>query len=619
MVAVSSQGYYREAGLEAAPSGAVRLGVREARRLVDLAVRSSVDGVVITDATHPELPIVYVNPAFERMTGFSAEEAVGRNCRFLQGEDRHQPALDELRAALRDERECRVVLYNYRKDGTPFWNELHVSPVYDEEGRLANFVGVQSDVTGRKKDEEERDLLLLREQVAREEAEAARRRLGLLAGAGEVLSASLQYEATIQRVARLTIPEFADWCLVDILEEDGSLKQLAGAHADPEKEGLLQELARFRELDAAALRDAHRLSSGVLRTGESVLLPEVTEDHLFQGSTCEEHLELLRRLQPRSYICVPLRARGRTLGTVVLVSSKKNLRYGPDDLSLAESLAHRCALALDNARFYNAQSETARTLQESLLPSRVPDVPGVEVGLRYLPAGEMMEVGGDFYDLFDARIGDRDREPGSSDLPLSGSASSWGVVLGDVCGKGAEAAAVLALARYTIRAMAMREKRPCSILAGLNEAMLRQGRERDERTFCTVAYARLEKEEEDDGARITISRGGHPAPVLIEASGDVRRIGEAGRAIGVFEDPMLTEQETRLAPGDTLVFYTDGVIEARAPDGSFFGEERLLCLLRSCAGLDAQSVASRVECAVLDFQENGSRDDVAVLVLRVSY
>ena len=100
MVAVSSQGYYREAGLEAAPSGAVRLGVREARRLVDLAVRSSVDGVVITDATHPELPIVYVNPAFERMTGFSAEEAVGRNCRFLQGEDRHQPALDELRAAL---------------------------------------------------------------------------------------------------------------------------------------------------------------------------------------------------------------------------------------------------------------------------------------------------------------------------------------------------------------------------------------------------------------------------------------------------------------------------------------------------------------------------------------
>lgn len=595
--------------------------MQEAARLVDLAVRSSVNGVIITEATDPENPIVYVNPAFEQTTGFSAGEVLGNNCRFLQGEDRDQPALDELRAALREGRECRVILRNYRKDGTLFWNELSVSPVYDEEGRLANFVGVQNDVTGRKKDEEERDLLLLREQIAREEAEAAKKRLGLLARAGEMLSASLQYSATVARVARLTIPEFADWCLVDILEEDGSLKQLAAAHADPEKEGVLQELARHRELDARALREARRLSSGVLKTGESVLLPEVTEDHLVQGSTCEEHLELLRKLQPRSYICVPLRARGRTLGTVVFVSSRQNLRYGSEDLSLAESLAHRCALAMDNARLYHARSEIARTLQGSLLPARLPEVPGVEVGLRYLPAGEMVEVGGDFYDLFDARIGDRDCGSGSSDLPLSESSPSWGIVLGDVCGKGAEAAAILALARYTIRAMAMREERPCDILAGLNEAMLRQGREREDRTFCTVAYARLEEDDAKHGtprgARITVCRGGHPAPILLEAGGGIRFIGEPGRAIGVFEDPMLTEQETRLAPGDTLVLYTDGVIEARAPDGAFFGEERLLCLLRSCAGLDAPAIAGRIESAVLDFQENGSRDDVAVLVLRV--
>jgi PAS domain S-box-containing protein len=125
-------------------------------------VRSSVNGVVITDATLAENPIVYVNPAFERMTGFSAEEVLGKNCRFLQGEDREQSALDELRAALGEERECRVVLRNYRKDGALFYNELHISPVYDEEGRLTNFVGVQSDVTERKKEEDERDLLLLR-------------------------------------------------------------------------------------------------------------------------------------------------------------------------------------------------------------------------------------------------------------------------------------------------------------------------------------------------------------------------------------------------------------------------------------------------------------------------
>ena len=592
-------------------------------RLVDLAVRSSANGIVITDATAPGHPIVYVNPAFEHMTGYSAGEVLGENCRFLQGNDRDQPALDELRAALGEERECRAVLRNYRKDGTLFWNELHVSPVYDEEGRLVNFVGVQDDVTRRKQDEEERDLLLLREQAVKEEAEAARRRLGLLARTGEVLSASLEYSTTIARVARLTIPEFADWCLVDILEEDGSLRQLAAAHTDPEKEVLLQELARHRELDAGALREARRISSGVLRTGESALLPEVTADHLTQNSTCEEHLELLRKLEPRSYICVPLRAWRRTLGSIVLVSSRQNLRYGPEDLALAESLAHRCALAIENSRFYQARSQTARTLQESLLPSRLPDVPGVEVGLRYLPAGEMEEVGGDFYDLFEASTIDQTTASGFQELPSSRSSSSWGVVLGDVCGKGAQAAAVLALARYTIRAVAMCETCPSAILAGLNEAMLRQRRERDEHTFCTVAYARLEKEEDaersvaEGGIRVTICRGGHPAPVLLEAGGSVRRIGEPGRAIGLFEDPQLTTQETRLAPGDTLVFYTDGVIEARAPDGSFFGEDRLLCLLGSCSGLDASTIAGRIESAVLDFQENGSRDDVAILVLRV--
>ena len=195
-----------------------------------------------------------------------------------------------------------------------------------------------------------------------------------------------------------------------------------------------------------------------------------------------------------------------------------------------------------------------------------------------------------------------------------------GVVIGDVCGKGAEAAAMLALARHTIRAVAMRETRPSVILAALNEAMLRQRHERDDYKFCTVAYARLETGEEgaDHGARITVSCGGHSAPVLLKADGSIRKIRYSGRALGVFDDANLTEQETRLAPGDALVLYTDGVIEARASDGTFFGEERLASLLRSSVGLDASTLAGRIESAVLDFQDNDPRDDVAVLVLRVS-
>src|SRR3712207_5640217 len=147
MVEISSSRVYRGTPLE-------RQSSDELRRLLDRAVAASSNGIVITDPVLPDNPIVYVNPAFERTTGYSREEVVGRNCRFLQGEDSNQPALDEVRAAVREGRECRVVLRNYRKDGSLFWNELYISPVHDEEGRLTNFVGVQNDVTGRRRIEE---------------------------------------------------------------------------------------------------------------------------------------------------------------------------------------------------------------------------------------------------------------------------------------------------------------------------------------------------------------------------------------------------------------------------------------------------------------------------------
>ena len=142
-------------------------------------------------------------------------------------------------------------------------------------------------------------------------------------------------------------------------------------------------------------------------------------------------------------------------------------------------------------------------------------------------------------------------------------------------------------------------------------------RQRCDHKFCTVAYLRLETAVEGRGAEISVSRGGHSAPLVLKAGGSVSRIGRPGHAIGVFEAPNLTEQVTRLAPDDYLLLYTDGVVEARSPDGTFFGEERLSALLRSSIGLDAQALADRVESAVLEFQENGPRDDIAVLVLRV--
>src|SRR5215217_540068 len=198
--------------------------------------------------------------------------------------------------------------------------------------------------------------------------------------------------------------------------------------------------------------------------------------------------------------------------------------------------------------------------------------------------------------------------------------SSWGVVIGDVSGKGAEAAAVLALARYTIRTLATRESHPSAVLDGLNEAMLRQRREHDNYKLCTVAYASLETNEGDTEhkAKVTVCCGGHSPPFLLKADGSIYKIGQPGRVLGVFDDTNLTEQEAHLAPGDVLVLYTDGVVEARSPEGTFFGEERLMTILRSSVALDASTMAGRIEGAVLNFQEQNPRDDIAILVLRVS-
>ena len=565
------------------------------RRLLDRAVAASSNGIVITDPNVPDDPIVYVNPAFERISGYAVDEVLGHNCRFLQGEDRDQPALGELRVALREEREFRVVLKNYRKDGTPFWNELYVSPVHDEEGRLTNFVGVQNDITQRRRTEEERDLLLVKEQLARAEAVEARRRLALLAAAGPALSASLDYEDTLEGITRLLVPDLADWCLLDIVQDDGSVNQLAAAHSEGEKEDLLNRLREHRQFG----EEDPGSTAEVLRTGRSVLLPDLPDATFYERALGRgEYLDIVLRLEPRSLMCVPLSARGRTIGAVTLVSSKPDRRYDEEDLLLAEDLAYRCALAADNSRLYRDRSEIARVLQRSLLPPLLPEIPGVEVGAEYLSVGESSEVGGDFYDL------------------INTVEDGWICAIGDVRGKGVEAASVTALARYTIRAITMKDDRPSEVLAALNEAMLRQ---LPEDRFCTAACIRLEPEDGSPGVGLDVSRAGHPPPLLVSTDGTVEEVGCTGRVLGVFSDAELRNSSLRLMPGEALVLYTDGITEARSPDGSFFGEDRLRRLLGSCAGCDAATFAERIKDDVLDFQNGDLHDDLAVLVLRAGY
>jgi sigma-B regulation protein RsbU (phosphoserine phosphatase) len=235
----------------------------------------------------------------------------------------------------------------------------------------------------------------------------------------------------------------------------------------------------------------------------------------------------------------------------------------------------------------------AQTLQASLIPPAPPQVPGLDIAAVYRPAGNGDEVGGDFYDVFETARDD------------------WAVVIGDVCGKGAEAARVTALARYTIRATAMQARRPRLVLATLNQALLRQHPER----FCTVLYARV-RHTARGTVRLTISSGGHPLPLWITAHDAPRTLGRPGSLLGVVDAPMLYDTTMELRPADAVVFYTDGVTEGRRVR-DLFGDDRLSALLAAHRGQDAVRITERIVDEVVEFQAGLPRDDIAVVVLKV--
>ncbi|HUR18752.1 MAG TPA: SpoIIE family protein phosphatase [Acidimicrobiales bacterium] len=250
----------------------------------------------------------------------------------------------------------------------------------------------------------------------------------------------------------------------------------------------------------------------------------------------------------------------------------------------------------DQMRTQAELRELAVTLQASLLPPRPPEVPGMELATRYRPADRTnLAVGGDFFDVF--RLG----------------TNEWGVVIGDVCGKGAAAAALTALTRYTLRAAAVHHPEPSAVLRELNAALLAEP-EHDS-CFCSVIYGRLELDR--CGAWITLASGGHPRPLVVRRAGwlDVR--GHPGTLIGLFEDPELADDQVGLGPGDALVFCTDGIAESRSPTGGMFGEERLYTLLLDCAGEAADVIAGRLVEESLAFAGGAAHDDIAVLVVRV--
>jgi len=243
---------------------------------------------------------------------------------------------------------------------------------------------------------------------------------------------------------------------------------------------------------------------------------------------------------------------------------------------------------VDNAQLLADQIAIARTLQESLLPPHLPAIPGVELAGRYRPAMRGTEVGGDFYDVFPS--------PGR-----------WTLVIGDVCGKGPQAAALTSLARHTIRALDLDADSPSAILRGVNERLMREA---GDQLLLTAAIVRLEQTPQ--GVRTTVSCAGHPLPVLVRNDGTVASLGQPGTLLGPFSEARFADAEAILEPGDALVLYTDGVTEARA-EGRMFGEAGLHDALARSAGGDAHALADALESAVTRFGGEPT-DDIAIVV-----
>jgi PAS domain S-box-containing protein len=546
--------------------------IAEDERRFRLLVEANVVGVTISDAER----VLEANDAWLRMTGHTRAELEAGEIswramtppEWASGDDR---VLERLAG------EGWVEPYEkeyVRPDGTRV--PVLISGVRLDSDPL-RIVALIIDQSDRRAVERERELLLAREREARREAELAADRTARLQRATAALSSATSPAEVGDVAVCQAIEAFA--------AEAGALAFLQGAEVVVENDWGFEDAAvtawrRFPASMETPIGDA-------LRTGAPVYLATLDD--------WEHYPELRSRIEGRyaAMAVVPLAFAGVVSAALVLCLVHDRQFFAADRAFLA-ALADQAAHALERARLFEERAYVARTLQTGLLPDRLADIPGLELAVRYHSIADGGAVGGDFYDCFDTSPG------------------RWLVAVGDVAGKGTAAAVLTGLARHTLRAIALREDSPDEMLRFLNEALRRQS---SEAAFCTVGCATLERT--DDGFHAYLAAGGHPFPLLIPAGASAREVPVTGMLLGVEADPVLRPVSLSLRPGDTLVLYTDGVVDARSAGGERFGEDRLRAAVDAAAGRTAEDVATAVDEAVGAFEPDRQRDDRAIVVLRV--
>jgi phosphoserine phosphatase RsbU/P len=408
-----------------------------------------------------------------------------------------------------------------------------------------------------------------------------REQASLRAEAARVLSGLLHPERTVARTLHLLVPRFASWGLAVVADEPagsaatssaGTTARFPRQALSSPRDGAIRRTVRAGRRQRWQMEGPEELASLVPDVGLRAELPD-------DG--------------PLSVLLLPLRAAGETFGGLLLV------RRADDDFddratTLCEDVAQTAALALQAARLYAARAHTARVLQDSLRPRALPDIPGVRLASSYRSTSSGDDVGGDFYDVH-------------------GAGDDWSLVIGDVSGSGIEAAVLTGQARQALRTAGLVDRSPTRMLGLANRSLLQTTGAR----FVTILCCRLVVGRPGP-ARLEVASAGHPPPLIARADGSIEEPVLRGMAAGLFADGDHPSATVDLAPGDRCLLYTDGITEARSPDGTFFGTERLRQALSACSSAEPGAVAGYVTQQVLEHLAGGHHDDIALLAIGVA-
>ncbi len=483
-------------------------------------------------------------------------------------------------------------------DGTIRWLQDSGQAVVDDRDEVIRVIGCSMDITEQVQQREAAEEAACTARALAAQEAVNRERFEFLAAVNDAVADARSVDEVVHRFVRAAVPRLGDWCSVHLVDGPGDADpQIVTYHVDPDLVAWIESLNDRFPYDP----DAPNGIAHVIRTGETEFYPEITSNIIddvlveagYDSEATDELRGVLDRLRLRSTITVPLIKLGRILGGITFATTSDGRHYTTEDLDLARAVAGRVAASIENRRLSDHQRQIAQTLQASLLPAELPVIPRLDVAVRYWAAGEGIEVGGDFYDVF----------PVGHDR--------WTAVIGDVCGKGPEAASLTGLARHTLRDAAWHGDEPAEVCRRINDAM----RAVSTTSFLTAAIVDIHTSAV--GFELVITLAGHPQPILVTADNRAQPVGTPGQLLGCLSDVTTTPTHVPLGPGDTLVLYTDGISDLPPPDLLTSADVSQLIARAVIGSRTSEEVCDRVERALAEQVDLKDRpDDIAVIAVR---